>query len=115
MADANGDACDVGAVEGTVSTTAAEPGAAAWARLDAPYPSPTRDRATVAFSLARPAVVSLTVVDLLGRRVAVLAEGPHVAGRHQVEIEPGALAAGAYLVRMRAGSFVASERVTVVR
>ena len=59
--------------------------------------------------------VTVELVDLLGRRVAVLAEGPHAVGRHQVEIEPGALAAGAYLVRMRAGSFVASERVTVVR
>ena len=113
VADANGDACDVGAVEGTVSTTAAEPGAAAWARLDAPYPSPTRDRATVAFSLARPAVVSLTVVDLLGRRVAVLAEGHRAAGPHAATLGTRGLAPGVYLVRLVAGGERWVRRVVV--
>jgi hypothetical protein len=75
-------------------------------------PSPFRSQTTLRFLLAAPADVSVDVVDVLGRTVAHLG-GPYGAGEHRVTLDGGALAAGVYRVRVRAGG---EERVqTVVR
>ncbi|MEO1077723.1 MAG: sialidase family protein, partial [Bacteroidota bacterium] len=48
--------------------------------LGAPYPNPTREAVTVPLTLAEPGAVRVVVVDVLGRQVAVLAEGARAAG-----------------------------------
>jgi hypothetical protein len=55
------------------------------------------------------------VFDMLGRRVAVLAEGLREAGRHAARLDASALSSGVYVVRMRAGDFVHAQRVTISR
>ncbi|HIL58420.1 MAG TPA: T9SS type A sorting domain-containing protein, partial [Rhodothermales bacterium] len=59
--------------------------------------------------------VRLAVYDLLGREVAVLAEGTRPAGAHTARFDSRALAAGAYLVRLDAGGQSATRRLTVVK
>jgi FlgD Ig-like domain len=51
-------------------------------KLQAPAPNPTSASATVAFYLPRPANVRLTVHDVSGRAVAVLASRNYPAGYH---------------------------------
>ena len=63
---------------------------------------------------------SLDVFDLLGRRVAVLADGVQEAGRYTVRWDgttgAGAPAAnGVYVYRLRAGSFTASHKMVLLR
>ena len=55
----------------------------------------------------------LDVVDALGRRVAVLADGDLGAGPHAFAL-PG-LASGVYTARLSAGDAVQTVRFTVVR
>ena len=69
----------------------------------------------VSFDVPEVSAVSVAVYDLLGRRVAVLAQGEMAAGRHTSRLEAGTFAPGVYVVRMQAGSFTATHRVTVVR
>ena len=85
-----------------------EPGAPTVFALAAPAPNPTASSATVAFDVPEASAVSVSVYDLLGRRVAVLAEGEVAAGRHTARIEAGAFAPGVYVVRMTAGTFAPS-------
>ncbi len=54
--------------------------AAAELRLDAPFPNPARGVVRVAYSLPRAGTARLAAFDLLGRQVAVLAEGEQPAG-----------------------------------
>ena len=82
--------------------------------LAAPFPNPTAGATSLAFTLTEPADVRLTVYDALGRRVAVLAEGPHAAGAHETSFGVG-LPAGTYIVRFEVGAEAWSERVTLVR
>ncbi len=77
-------------------------------------PNPTAHRATVAFGLAEPGDVRVSLHDALGREVAVLAAGPYSAGRHEATIEADALPAGVYIVRI-AGSDVATVPFTIAR
>ena len=54
-------------------------------RLEPNAPNPFAAGTTIRFHLDAPAHVRLVVHDVLGREVAVLAEGPAAAGTHEVE------------------------------
>jgi len=67
-------------------------------------PNPARGPARIAFAVAYEARVRLTVHDVSGREVAVLADGVLPAGRHQAvwsgRLTDGPAAAGVYFVRL---------------
>ena len=69
--------------------------------LDQNYPNPFNPATTIAFGLPEAGPVRLTVFDILGRRVAVLADGWFEAGRHALRFDARNLAGGAYLYRLR--------------
>ncbi|MBC14340.1 MAG: hypothetical protein CMM85_15410 [Rhodothermaceae bacterium] len=97
---------------GGAALTASEAGALS---LGLPFPNPVRSQATVAFELPADGAVRLAVYDLLGREVAVLAEGVRPAGAHTARVEAGSLASGVYLVRLDAAGQALTHRMTVVR
>ena len=100
----------------TGRSTASEDGTPAAFALSAPAPNPTAGASRVAFDVPEATDVSVAVYDLLGRRVAVLADGSVAAGRHEARLDAQALAPGVYVVRMAAGrAFTATRRLTVVR
>lgn len=78
-------------------------------------PNPVRGQAVVPFSLAAPGDVRLVLVDVLGREVAVLAEGMREAGDHRAALSAGRLASGVYVLVLESGTQRATRRVTVVR
>jgi hypothetical protein len=72
-------------------------------------PNPFRGATALHFSLSAPASVCLEVFDLQGRRVKVLARGPHGAGEHEArwdgrDEEGRELPQGLYLYRLEAGT-----------
>ena len=71
--------------------------------LAAPFPNPSAGTATLAFTLAESAEVTLTAYDALGRRVATLAAGMRPAGSHEATWGAG-LPAGVYVVRLTVGA-----------
>jgi hypothetical protein len=83
--------------------------------LAAAYPNPFRSATTVSYQLSTPAVVRLAVYDVLGRRVAVLAEGRRAAGDHRATFGASGLASGVYFVVLEADGQRAARKVMVVR
>ena len=83
--------------------------------LESVVPNPARGRAAVAFSLAEAGEVRLSVVDVRGREVAVLAEGSLDAGAHRAPWATEALAPGVYVIRLQAGADVLTRQAVVVR
>ena len=66
-----------------------------------PFPNPTRDLAHLPYTLAKPATVSLTVYDAMGRRVAdVLTNEARPAGSFAAEVNTAKLAPGLYTCRL---------------
>ena len=87
----------------------------AYALLPA-YPNPLSRRAVVPFEVRAAGRVRVAVYDLLGREVAVLADGPVSAGRHEAAFEARGLASGVYVVTLEAaGALEARRKVLVVR
>ena len=78
-------------------------------------PNPVRGAGTVTFRLGAEADVRVAVYDVLGREVAVLAEGAYGAGPHRAPFDAAAFPAGAYVVRLAVGGEAHTARVTVVR
>ncbi len=126
----------------TVTPTAREGGADAWAVreatpwvADAPaeaalrgedaqlagltlaaYPNPFVAATTLGFALPEATEVTLDVLDVLGRRVALVAEGEREAGPHRVAFDASSLPSGAYLVRLVTGTGAAeTQRITLLR
>jgi uncharacterized delta-60 repeat protein len=83
--------------------------------LAALFPNPTHATATLEFVLSEATDVRLTLYDILGREVAVMAEGTRGAGTHTVTLDASRLVSGLYVVRLTAGSEAATRRLTIVR
>ncbi|HEX8386685.1 MAG TPA: M36 family metallopeptidase [Rubricoccaceae bacterium] len=84
--------------------------------LGAVYPNPAPGASRVDLAVAEAQTVRVELYDALGRRVAVVFDGP-VAARTSVpvEVSSGALAAGTYVLRVVGETFTDARRVTVVR
>jgi len=72
-------------------------------------------RTTIPFRLERPGRVALRVYDVLGRRVATLADEAYPAGPHKITWSPESLPSGVYAVRLTGPSFSLTRRVVLVR
>lgn len=79
------------------------------------YPNPFTGVTTIAFQLPQTEHVLIEVIDLTGRRVAVLIDEQLNAARHEIVWNANGLASGVYLYRMQAGSFTRTHRTTLVR
>jgi len=84
-------------------------------RLDPPWPNPFNGTVTLRYALPRGGQVSVDVVDLSGRVVAVLAGGLRPPGEGTLRFSPSALAGGVYIVRMSSGGFSSSRKILFIR
>ena len=67
--------------------------------LEAAYPNPFNPNVTVPFAVPEAAQVEVVLYDVLGRRVAVLANSLFDIGRHTVRFDGSNLASGVYVLR----------------
>ena len=100
--------------EVTSGTAAGDAPAAAF-RLDAVAPNPVASSARVRFTLAAAGPARVSVTDMLGREVAVLADGAQTAGSHELAWSTRSVAPGVYVVRVQAAGAALTRTVTVVR
>ena len=78
-------------------------------------PNPATTAATVRFTLDRAQTARVALYDMLGREVAVVADGLAPAGETMVTVATAGLPAGVYVVRLVAETGVATQTLTVVR
>jgi len=87
--------------------------------LGAIVPNPNHGRAHLSFALPSAASVRLSLIDVQGREVAVLARGTFEAGRHPVEFDgrtsSGRLSSGLYFVRLETPGSVAVQKMVWAR
>lgn len=82
-------------------------------------PNPSRGATRIAYDVPREAHVSLRVLDVQGREVAVLARGTHRAGRHEAEWngrrDGVAAAPGLYFVSLETPAGTWTRRLALAR
>lgn len=94
--------------------TAAEDERPAAAALAA-FPNPFRDGTAVRLTLAAPGPAHVAVYDALGRRVALLHDGPLPAGPTALDVPGEDLPPGLYALRVHTGELTLSLRLVRVR
>lgn len=86
--------------------------------LSSPWPNPAKSAVRIALDLGRACTAQVVVWDVMGRRIAVLHDGPLAAGRHELGWDlrtPGGAhaAAGVYFVRATAGGATRTQRLVI--
>ena len=83
--------------------------------LKTPYPNPFNSEAVIEFGVPMKRNVRISVTDILGREVAVLADAPYNPGYYSVEWNAVHCASGIYLVRMTAGEESFTQKICLVK
>ncbi|PIO48660.1 MAG: hypothetical protein CMR00_04095 [[Chlorobium] sp. 445] len=88
-------------------------------RLEQNYPNPFNSSTVIAYEVPEPSEVKLSVYDLLGRKVADLAEGRRDVGRYEVRFDAQGLSGGLYIYRLEAssarGRFVEAHKMLLLK
>jgi hypothetical protein len=83
--------------------------------LEQNYPNPFNPSTTIRYGLPIRSHVTLTVINTLGQQVAVLENGEHEAGFHEVTFGGAGLSSGVYFYKIHAGTFVETRRLLLIR
>jgi uncharacterized secreted protein with C-terminal beta-propeller domain len=84
------------------------------------YPNPFNPSTIVSFSLDRPHQVTISVYDMTGRRVALIANQQYGAGTHTAtwngkDNSGRSVSSGTYLVRMETADRIESQKISLIR
>lgn len=79
------------------------------------YPNPFNPTTKIQFDVPVQAELTLEVYNITGQRVAVLANGTYQAGQHSVTFDASTLSSGIYFYRLSSGSFVQTQKMTLIK
>jgi hypothetical protein len=83
--------------------------------LEQNYPNPFNPTTVIRYAVPQQTNVSLRVYDMLGREVAILADGDKPPGSYTVQFDASRFSSGVYFYRLLAGSEVISKRMILVK
>lgn len=79
------------------------------------YPNPFNPTTTIRYSIMKPGLVTLTVYDILGRKVTTLINTYQAAGSHSISFDASRLASGVYFYRIEAGNFNSVKKMLLLK
>jgi len=97
--------------------TAVKPGPlleTGWA-LSQNYPNPFNPTTVISGQWTVDSKVRLVVYDILGREVAVLADGRYPAGKYTFTFDGSPFSSGTYFYRLTAGSYTAVRKMSLIK
>lgn len=83
--------------------------------LEQNFPNPFNPTTTIRFALSEPAMVDLTVYNILGQSVKTLVSGDLDPGEYDVTLDATDMPTGVYFYRLTAGPFVQSRKLVILK
>lgn len=83
--------------------------------LEQNFPNPFNPTTNIAFSIPQAGSVSINVYNILGQQVASVTQGRFAAGTHTVTFNASSLSSGVYIYQLRAGNFIQTRKLTLVK
>jgi len=83
--------------------------------LNQNYPNPFNPSTRISFSIPKEEFVSLKVFNSLGEEVAELVNGNKPAGNYSVSFNAGELTSGIYFYQIKAGDFLETRKMILMR
>jgi len=84
-------------------------------RLYQNYPNPFNPSTNITFEIPARNHVTISVYNLLGERVAILANGVYAAGSFTVKFDGARLSSGLYLIRMQSENFIGTNKALLIK
>jgi hypothetical protein len=79
------------------------------------YPNPFNPSTHIAFAVPKTTRVQLRILDALGREIALLVNGEKPAGIYEMRWEAGIYPSGIYFYRLRAGEYVETKKMILLK
>jgi hypothetical protein len=79
------------------------------------YPNPFNPTTTIRYALPRSGHITIKAYNMIGQEVALLVDGMEDAGFKSVTFDGSRLSSGTYIIEMRAGDFVASRKIMLLK
>ncbi len=79
------------------------------------YPNPFNPSTSIDFSLPVSSYLKLTVYDILGREVSVVAEGNFIAGSYSADYDASKLPSGVYFYTLKTEKFTETKKMLLVK
>jgi len=79
------------------------------------HPNPFNPYTIIKYTVEAKSRVSVKVFDILGREAATLVEEEKEAGNYQIRFDAGTLSSGVYFYQFRAGDFVSTKKMILLR
>lgn len=83
--------------------------------LNQNYPNPFNPTTVLPYALPEDSHVRITIYDMIGREVTTLVNTDMTAGYHTANFDAKNLASGMYIYRIRAGEYVQSRTMSVIK
>ena len=84
-------------------------------RLEQNYPNPFNPTTTIEYTIPKADRVILKIYDILGREVTTLVNGEQLKGKYSIAFNANKLASGVYFYRLRAGNFVETKKLILMK
>jgi len=79
------------------------------------YPNPFNPSTTMQYEIPNSGLVTIKVYDVLGREVKTLVNQYQNTGSHEANFNAGNLSSGVYFYQLRAGDFVSTKKMILVK
>jgi len=79
------------------------------------YPNPFNPSTNIGFKISDRGFVSLKVYDILGNEVVTLVNEEKPAGSYEVEFNASSIASGVYVYILKAGTFIESKKMVLIK
>jgi hypothetical protein len=84
-------------------------------KLNQNYPNPFNPSTVIEYQLPENDNVIIKVYDVLGKEITTLVNEYQNAGRHKITFDASELSSGIYFYRMKAGNFIETKKMILMR
>jgi len=79
------------------------------------YPNPFNPVTTIKYSIPERSFVSIKIYDVLGKEVSILVNEEKPAGSYEIRLNESVLTSGIYFYRLKAGSYVETKKMILLK
>ena len=83
--------------------------------LEQNYPNPFNPKTVISWQLPVGSYVDLSIYNIMGQKVYTLVSENQKAGNHKIEWNASGISSGIYLYRIKAGDFVQTKRMLLIK
>ncbi|MEI8226580.1 MAG: T9SS type A sorting domain-containing protein, partial [Bacteroidota bacterium] len=84
-------------------------------RLFQNHPNPAQNQTRITYELVNPSVITLEVIDILGKVVKSYVYSARPAGMNSVDLDCSALPSGVYYYRVKAGDVMQTKKMFITK